>query len=59
MPSILGLTIETVSRQMTALRKDGIIELQGARSVAVTTFDALAALAGRDEEEDGSRLSRA
>lgn len=54
----LGLTIETVSRQMTALRKDRVIELQGARSVAVTNLDALAAMAGH-EEEGGSRLSRA
>ena len=54
----LGLTIETVSRQLTALRKDGIIVLQGARSVSVTDFSALAELAGQ-HEEDGSRLSRA
>ena len=54
----LGLTIETVSRQLTALRKDGVIALQGARSVSVGDFPALAALAGQ-EEESGGRLSRA
>ncbi len=31
----LGLTIETVSRQFTALRKDGIIILEGQRHVQV------------------------
>lgn len=54
----LGLTIETVSRQLTALRKDGIIELNGARSVALTDADALAALAGEGEGRNG-QLSRA
>ena len=42
----LGLTVETVSRQMTALRNDGIIEMRGARSIAVADYLALAALAG-------------
>jgi CRP/FNR family transcriptional regulator len=54
----LGLTIETVSRQLTALRKDGIIELLGARSVSVTDHDALAELAG-EEGGRGGQLSRA
>lgn len=48
----LGLTIETVSRQLTALRKDGIIELQGARSVAIIDYGALAVLAGEDQSTD-------
>jgi CRP/FNR family transcriptional regulator len=52
----LGLTIETVSRQLTGLRRDGIIELRGARSVSVRNFAALAALAG-DEPPTGSRAS--
>lgn len=47
----LGLTIETVSRQVTALRKDGIIRLDGARSVTVTNYDALAGLAGVPESD--------
>lgn len=45
----LGLTVETVSRQMTALRKDGVIELHGARSAVVTDLPALATLAGEME----------
>ncbi len=54
----LGLTIETVSRQLTALRKAGIIELHGARSVSLTDHDALAELAGEEHGQDG-QLSRA
>ena len=54
----LGLTIETVSRQLTALRKDGVIELQGARSVVLTDHDALAALSGLEEPAAGDRLAR-
>jgi len=37
----LGLTIETVSRQFTALRKDGVIALDGTRTVSVPDFSAL------------------
>lgn len=54
----LGLTIETVSRQLTALRKDGVIELHGARSVSVEDYAALASLAGEDELDNG-QVSRA
>lgn len=32
---LLGLTIETVSRRLTALKRDGVIALQGTRGVAV------------------------
>ena len=46
MANFLGLTIETVSRQMTALRKDGVIELEGARTILIKDADALAELAG-------------
>lgn len=46
----LGLTIETISRQFTALRKEGVIELQGARHVVVPDFEALKAVAGDDME---------
>ena len=42
----LGLTIETVSRQMTGLRKDGLIELDGARSVIIPDLPALMAETG-------------
>ncbi|OXT01712.1 transcriptional regulator [Notoacmeibacter marinus] len=37
----LGLTIETVSRQITKLRKSGIIELEGTRIVTVPSMTVL------------------
>ncbi|WBU58748.1 Crp/Fnr family transcriptional regulator [Paracoccus sediminicola] len=37
----LGLTVETVSRQLTKLRKDGIIEIEKARHVDVKDLDGL------------------
>ncbi len=42
---ILGLTIETVSRQMTRLRSDGIIDLPSRREVVIQDRSALDALA--------------
>lgn len=42
---ILGLTIETVSRQMTKLKRDGIIDLPTRRAVAIRNRGALQALA--------------
>lgn len=45
MADVLGLTIETVSRQMTKLKIAGIIDLPGARSVTVRKRGALAAFA--------------
>lgn len=50
MASYLGLTIETVSRQMTALRKEGIIELQGHRGITCADLPALLTAAGDDED---------
>lgn len=47
----LGLTIETVSRQITALRKAGIIELVDARNIRVTDY--LALLDTASEDADG------
>lgn len=41
MSDYLGLTIETVSRQMTALKRDGLIELEGKRGVILTDFASL------------------
>lgn len=38
---VLGLTIETVSRQLTRLKSAGVIRLKGARAMAVTDRDAL------------------
>ena len=37
----LGLTIETVSRQFTALRKEGLIEIEGNRHIVVPDREAL------------------
>ena len=42
----LGLTIETVSRQLTRLRTGGTIRLDGLRHVVVTDIDRLRRLAG-------------
>lgn len=45
---ILGLTIETVSRQMTELRNAGIIETPGHRGVLIVDRDTLEAVAEAD-----------
>lgn len=42
----LGLTIETISRQISRLRKAGVIELDGARHVRVPDFARLEAETG-------------
>ncbi|WP_050528155.1 transcriptional regulator FnrL [Pseudorhodobacter aquimaris] len=55
MADYLGLTLETVSRQMSALRKDGIIALDGKRNVTIQDFDNLMEVAGDDS--DGGMLS--
>ncbi|MGB3408052.1 MAG: Crp/Fnr family transcriptional regulator [Jannaschia sp.] len=46
MASYLGLTIETVSRQITALRKDGVIRLVGTRGLECGDMAALLTEAG-------------
>ncbi len=48
MADYLGLTLETVSRQMSALRKDGVIVLSGTRRVTVPDFARLVARTGDD-----------
>ncbi|MEO1533010.1 MAG: helix-turn-helix domain-containing protein [Pseudomonadota bacterium] len=55
MADYLGLTIETVSRQFTTLRKEGIIALEGTRTVRVPDFLALLDAAG--EDADGEILT--
>jgi trans-2,3-dihydro-3-hydroxyanthranilate isomerase len=50
MADYLGLTLETVSRQMSALRKDGLISLEGNRHVTVPDFEALLEVAGDDSD---------
>ncbi|WP_146345789.1 transcriptional regulator FnrL [Falsiphaeobacter marinintestinus] len=54
MADYLGLTLETVSRQMSALRKDGVIELAGKRHVTVPDMGRLMEEAGDDS--DGGML---
>jgi CRP/FNR family transcriptional regulator len=43
---VLGLTIETVSRQFTRLKSRGIVELPSRRDVVVLDYQALVAEAG-------------
>lgn len=50
----LGLTIETVSRQLTQLRKDGLIALIDTRDIAIPDFESLMLEAG--EDDDGGPL---
>ncbi|HMO09068.1 MAG TPA: Crp/Fnr family transcriptional regulator [Paracoccaceae bacterium] len=50
MADYLGLTLETVSRQITALRKDGVIDLEGTRHVKVASFDRLLEETGDDTD---------
>ncbi len=55
MSDYLGLTLETVSRQMSALKKDGVIVLEGKRRILVPDMDRLIDEAGDDS--DGGFLS--
>ncbi len=50
MSDYLGLTLETVSRQMSGLKRDGVILLDGKRRILVPDFDALLAEAGDDAD---------
>ncbi len=50
MADYLGLTLETVSRQISALKKDGVIILEGKRHVIVPDFDRLQEEAGDDSD---------
>jgi CRP/FNR family transcriptional regulator len=43
---VLGLTIETVSRQFTRLKNEGIVDLPSRREVVILDHDALVAEAG-------------
>jgi CRP/FNR family transcriptional regulator len=51
MADYLGLTIETVSRQISALRRDGLVELQDNRIVHVRNFAQLLDRAGESGED--------
>ncbi len=50
MADYLGLTLETVSRQVSALKRDGIIELEGKRHIVVPDFGRLLDEAGDDAD---------
>lgn len=50
MADYLGLTLETVSRQMSALKRDGVIGLEGKRHIMVPNFDLLVEEAGDDND---------
>lgn len=50
MSDYLGLTLETVSRQMSALKKDGIIILEGKRHIRVPDMNKLMDEAGDDSD---------
>ncbi len=50
MADYLGLTLETVSRQISALKREGIIELAGKRTVNVPDLDRLIEEAADDAD---------
>ncbi|MCC6006992.1 MAG: Crp/Fnr family transcriptional regulator [Rhodobacteraceae bacterium] len=50
MADYLGLTLETVSRQISALKRDGVIVLDGKRSVTVPDFARLLDETGDDTD---------
>ena len=54
MADYLGLTLETVSRQISGLKKDGVIALEGKRHVTVPDMSRLLEEAGDDS--DGGML---
>ncbi len=54
MADYLGLTLETVSRQISSLRRDGIIHLEGKRHVTIPDYQKLLDEAGDDS--DGGML---
>lgn len=55
MSDYLGLTLETVSRQISALKKDGVIALEGKRRITVPDVGRLMDEAGDDN--DGGMLA--
>lgn len=50
MADYLGLTLETVSRQVSALKRDGVIRLEGKRTIVIPDFDRLLEEAGDDAD---------
>jgi CRP/FNR family transcriptional regulator len=50
MADYLSLTLETVSRQMSSLKKDGVILLEGKRHIVIPDFDVLLHETGDDAD---------
>ncbi len=50
MSDYLGLTLETVSRQMSALKRDGVIRLEGKRMIVIPDFVLLLDETGDDND---------
>jgi len=50
MADYLGLTLETVSRQISALKRDGVIQIEGNRHVTVPDFQILLEETGDDTD---------
>ncbi|WP_295311084.1 transcriptional regulator FnrL [Roseobacter sp.] len=50
MADYLGLTLETVSRQVSALKKDGVIVLEGKRNITIPDMRRLMEEAGDDSD---------
>ena len=50
MADYLGLTLETVSRQISALKREGVIVLEGKRHVTIPDFDRLLGETGDDND---------
>jgi CRP/FNR family transcriptional regulator len=48
MADYLGVTLETVSRQISALKKEGVIVLEGSRHIRIPDLDRLRQEAGDD-----------
>jgi len=48
MADYLGLTLETVSRQISALKREGVIRLEGKRQVVIPSLDRLLSETGDD-----------
>ena len=49
----LGLTIETVSRQLTQMRKSGLIDIAGRKTISLLDIDVLTELSGIETTADG------
>ncbi len=53
----LGLTLETVSRQFNALKKEGILDFSGRHEVIVNDLDALRRATGNDTDDPDAGLA--